>query len=99
MLIDAHPQAGGHVITECHRPQLKRHIPNGRHDQADTINQAFSPSDHEIAEAHKMLDVPIDGPHDGSYLPRYLRAKNVKELAKVYWLWGKTESDAQRANV
>ena len=43
-------------------------------DQADTINQAFSPSDHEIAEAHKMLDVPIDGPRDGSYLPRYLRA-------------------------
>ncbi len=68
-------------------------------DQADTINQAFSPSDHEIAEAHKMLDVPIDGPHDGSYLPRYLRAKKVKELAKVYGLWGKTESDAQRANV
>lgn len=68
-------------------------------DQADTINQAFSPSDHEIAEAHKMLDVPIDGPHDGSYLPRYLRAKKVKELAKVYGLWGKTESDAQRAKV
>jgi len=71
----------------------------GMTDQVDTINQAFSPSDHEIAEAHKMLDVPIDGPHDGSYLPRYLRAKKVKELAKVYGLWGKTESDAQRANV
>ena len=44
-----------------------------------------------------MLDVPIDGPRDGSYLPRYLRAKKVKELAKVYGLWGKTDSDFQRA--
>jgi len=61
--------------------------------QAETINAAFSPSELEIEEAHQMLDVP-----DGSYLPRYLRAKKVKELAKVYGLWGKTDSDFQRAS-
>ena len=66
--------------------------------QAETINAAFSPSEVEIEEAHQMLDVPIDGPRDGSYLPRYLRAKKVKELAKVYGLWGKTDSDFQRAS-
>jgi len=66
--------------------------------QAETINAAFSPSELEIEEAHQMLDVPLDGPRDGSYLPRYLRAKKVKELAKVYGLWGKTDSDFQRAS-
>ena len=58
----------------------------------------ISPSEIEIEEAHQMLDVPLDGPRDGSYLPRYLRAKKVKELAKVYGLWGKTDSDFQRAS-
>lgn len=66
--------------------------------QTETINAAFSPSEIEIEEAHQMLDVPLDGPRDGSYLPRYLRAKKVKELAKVYGLWGKTDSDFQRAS-
>ena len=42
--------------------------------------------------------LPLYGPRDGSYLPRYLRAKKVKELAKVYGLWGKTDSDFQRAS-
>ena len=66
--------------------------------QAETINAAFSPSEVEIEVAHQMLDVPLDGPRDGSYLPRYLRAKKVNELAKVYGLWGKTDSDLQRAS-
>ena len=51
-----------------------------------------------IALIESALDVPLDGPRDGSYLPRYLRAKKVKELAKVYGLWGKTDSDLQRAS-
>ena len=60
--------------------------------QADTINRAFSPSEAEIADAHNLLDVPLDGPKDGSYLPRFLRAKKIAELAKVYGLWDKPVS-------
>ncbi len=40
-----------------------------------------------------MLDDAPDGPRDGSTLPRYLRAKKVR-LARVYGLWGKTDSDS-----
>lgn len=61
--------------------------------QADTINHALSPSDEEIQWAHSLLDVPVDGPKDGSYMPRFLRAKKVAELARVYGLWGKLEGE------
>ena len=61
--------------------------------QADTINHALSPSEDEIQWAHSLLDVPLDGPKDGSYMPRFLRAKKVAELARVYGLWGKLEGE------
>ena len=69
-----------------------------RDDDHDVLSLILRSAAHLHREAHQMLDVPLDGPRDGSYLPRYLRAKKVKELAKVYGLWGKTDSDFQRAS-
>lgn len=65
-------------------------------EQTDTINHALSPSEDEIKWAHSLLDVPVDGPKDGSYMPRFLRAKKVAELARVYGLWGKLEGDSEK---
>lgn len=71
----------------------------GMTDQVDTINQAFSPSDHEIAKAHKMLDCSHRRAARrliSAALPAHPEGERTRQS---YGLWGKTEGDTQRTNV
>ncbi|MFD1714145.1 HpcH/HpaI aldolase/citrate lyase family protein [Amnibacterium flavum] len=50
----------------------------------DEVHRALSPTDDEIVVARALLELPVRGDADGSYLPAVKRARRVLALAEAY---------------